>query len=81
MLNIGLSLSPQYLMFLFNPINTAHTMFLLQHLNETSFMRCILVKALLTTLKSPQSSGTKFQRNFQMRVKPRVLVQLAMLIQ
>jgi hypothetical protein len=32
-------------------------------LNKKSVKRCILVEASLTTLKSPQSSGTKFQRN------------------
>jgi hypothetical protein len=41
-------------------------------------MRCILVEALLTTLKSPQSSGTKFPRNFHKHIncKKKNLVQV-----
>jgi hypothetical protein len=63
MLKKGLTLSPpKHLFWLITDVNP-HTKLLPNSLNKKSLTRCILLVALLTNLKSPQSSGVKFGRN------------------
>jgi hypothetical protein len=46
----------------------------LQFVNKTCLMRCVLLEALLTTLKSPQSSGMKSSNRFRKSVMLQNLV-------